>query len=825
MKNLSIYLAGIGLCLLLVATSTSASHLFEPAVLYDVGNGPTAIFSADFDGDGDNDLAVVNSDDDNLTILLNNGNGTFFQPPYSPIDGLGDQPVYIHGADFDGVNGIDLVVANVGPAPGHVTILLNDGTGNFTTIYDVDVSGRNDCVFSSDLDNDGDFDLLVARFVGVGGGDVMILQNDGFGNFVDAGNYTVNAARFVISADLDNDDFSDLIALDQGADQVRVYWNSGNLLMPEFDPTPTVVSVGDPLTSHVPVSVFAADFDGDNDIDLAVANAGAARNVSILLNNGNRTFQDAVHYSSGNPPGAKVNSVFTIDLNGDNNNDLVALNGEINRVSIFFNDGSGQFVFNDIYVVGDNPQSVFSVDLDGDNDNDLAFPNFGSDNVSILINTTNQPTFFPEPFEWALVSSGSPTARYGHDMVYDATYNITIMFGGQTGSGLSDETFAWGGTSWIPLGTTQAPSARVGHTMAYNTVISRVYLFGGYDGTNVNNELWQFDYATGLPYTWTQVSVIGDIPSTRTNAVMVFDVAAGRLVLFGGNDQTERLGDTYEFDYTINSWSQISPGGGLDEPNPRELHDMVYWPAGNSTILYGGVSSGAGADETWQYSTFTNNWVQLNPDNNPGVRAGHKMVSSPITGNILLYGNAEDNITLWEFDGGIWEEISVLGLPNPGARSRHAMAWDTRLREMVLYGGKWGPPTIPDDETWVYPNNSASRAYKLVGVSDGDGWSFSITDDLVPPAYNVFKLDVDGISAGSPASDIVQHFVDEINALNSTGLIATAFGDIFMITVSGLTQPLLCVGDFNQQPTCCVPTSTSCQFNPDIFEFILAGRD
>ncbi|RKX29251.1 MAG: hypothetical protein DRP47_02125 [Candidatus Zixiibacteriota bacterium] len=45
---------------------------FQTAVNYDVGDYPTSVFSIDLDGDGDNDLAVVNASSDNISILLNN---------------------------------------------------------------------------------------------------------------------------------------------------------------------------------------------------------------------------------------------------------------------------------------------------------------------------------------------------------------------------------------------------------------------------------------------------------------------------------------------------------------------------------------------------------------------------------------------------------------------------------------------------------------------------------------------------------------------------------------------------------------------------------
>ena len=70
--------------------------LFDARIDYGVGNFPKSVFAADFDGDGDSDLAVANSRTDSVSILINYGNGTYQaavnyeteNDPYSVFDGL-----------------------------------------------------------------------------------------------------------------------------------------------------------------------------------------------------------------------------------------------------------------------------------------------------------------------------------------------------------------------------------------------------------------------------------------------------------------------------------------------------------------------------------------------------------------------------------------------------------------------------------------------------------------------------------------------------------------------------------------------------------------
>ena len=135
-----------------------------------------------------------------------------------------------------------------------------------------------------------------------------------------------------------------------------------------------------------PSSVFSADLDGDGDNDLAVADR-ISGNVSVLLNIGDGTFAPRMTYFSGSDP----SSVFSADLDGDGDNDLAVANGIFSSanstVSVLLNNGDGTFAPKVGYGVGRQPKSVFSADLDGDGDNDLVVANSLFDNsVSVLLN-------------------------------------------------------------------------------------------------------------------------------------------------------------------------------------------------------------------------------------------------------------------------------------------------------------------------------------------------------------------------------------------------------------------------------------------------------
>jgi hypothetical protein len=62
---------------LTTTSATAFDPLFDTRIDYGAGICPSSVFASDLDGDGDEDLAVSNFDSDNVSILLNNGNGTF----------------------------------------------------------------------------------------------------------------------------------------------------------------------------------------------------------------------------------------------------------------------------------------------------------------------------------------------------------------------------------------------------------------------------------------------------------------------------------------------------------------------------------------------------------------------------------------------------------------------------------------------------------------------------------------------------------------------------------------------------------------------------
>ena len=142
-----------------------------------------------------------------------------------------------------------------------------------------------------------------------------------------------------------------------------------------------------------PLSVAVGDFNGDGTQDLAVANS-RSNNVSVLLGNGDGTFQAARNYAAG----YESEWVAVGDFNGDGTLDLAVTDYGSNTVSVLLGNGDGTFqARNFSYVAGAGLRSAAIGDFNGDGSPDLAVANSGSNDVSILLNDNTWPGGRPQP--------------------------------------------------------------------------------------------------------------------------------------------------------------------------------------------------------------------------------------------------------------------------------------------------------------------------------------------------------------------------------------------------------------------------------------------
>jgi hypothetical protein len=349
-------------------TGSVSKDIFGSKVDYPTGSNPQIVTSADLDGDGDIDLATANGGSSNVSILLNNGNGT-----YAPrVDYSSGNTTYsITSADLDGDGDIDLVTTNYNSAT--VSVLFNNSNGTFAprVIYSTGIEPSS--ITAVDFDDDGYIDLAVTNG---SSNTISILFNNSNGTFAPKIDYSVGSAPVSASADdFDGDGDIDIVVANAYVDYISVLLNNGDgTFAPKVDFPITAASY--------PTSITSADLDGDGDIDLAVSTL-YSKTVSVLLNNGDGTFAPKVDFPTGLDFTQKIIST---DLDRDGYIDLVVVSSQANYVSILSNNGDGTFAPKVDFPTGQFSKSVTASDFNGDGYPDLATASAGSSTVSIFIN-------------------------------------------------------------------------------------------------------------------------------------------------------------------------------------------------------------------------------------------------------------------------------------------------------------------------------------------------------------------------------------------------------------------------------------------------------
>ncbi len=400
---------------------------FEPVSVYGVDDEPNSMVLADLDDDGDLDVATANPVQFTVTVLLNDGTGGFGSSRTEFASGQTNRPPgHIAAADFDGDGDIDLATSNGGLYSTYIYILSNmaqpqivstspgmneidvDPSADITVTFDMDMDGasinsssfvvstRTDGFTAGSVSYDnpsrtatfnpaGTFDdgelVAVSLTSDIESADGAPLRSHvwSFTVTADAGSAGFNAdveygtgdfPRYVYAADLNGDGYPDLAVANRNSHYMSILLNNGD---------GTYGSQITYTTGGYPLYLFAADLDDDGDVDIAVANSGDD-DISIFKNNGSGGFFAKADYPSANYP----SNIHGGDMDGDGDIDLVA--GCSGDVAVLLNNGTGAFPSYEAYDTGSPVTRAYVLDCDNDGDLDVAAVHVNLDEVVLMIN-------------------------------------------------------------------------------------------------------------------------------------------------------------------------------------------------------------------------------------------------------------------------------------------------------------------------------------------------------------------------------------------------------------------------------------------------------
>jgi hypothetical protein len=355
------------------ASSTQAQFNFAATANAPAGTQPGGLAAGDFNGDGFIDLATSTDNPDAVSILVNDGSGNFALGFSIPLPNS-SSPDSLAAGDFDGDGDDDLIVVLRDRFV--VRSLLQTSPGVFDSGGDASVGDRARGIDIADIDADGDLDAGVANR---DGNSVTILVNNGGGGFAPTTYPVGQEPRAVAFGDFDGDGDGDVAVTEHDDRSVRILINTNNNFA-----SGAVLAVNPTVR---PEGIDAADLDGDGDVDLAVATSDndlGINTASIFVNNGG-TFSGPTAYALG---GSSAGSIVAADFDCDGDMDIAAANEDSATMSLIANVGNATFGAAMQLPAGATPEAITATDLDGDGDADLATANRDSNSVSVARNDT-----------------------------------------------------------------------------------------------------------------------------------------------------------------------------------------------------------------------------------------------------------------------------------------------------------------------------------------------------------------------------------------------------------------------------------------------------
>ncbi len=263
----------------------------------------------------------------------------------------------------------DLLTTGVAPGWGKVTVQLNDGHGNFGTVTEYASERINSArIKLSDINSDGNLDLITAGDGDTGYGEVNIRLGNGRGGFGAATQYSseYGSSYGLDLSDINGDGYLDLVTAGQGlsygAATTRLNDGHGNFGAATQYSTESSLSYG----------VSLGDLNGDGYVDLVTAGVGGGGKASIRLNDGHGNFGSVTQYVT---EASYSYGLALSDIDDDGDLDMVTAGktgSGIGLATVRLNNSDGTFGSAIQYTTeGKNSASVSLVDINGDGSADL----------------------------------------------------------------------------------------------------------------------------------------------------------------------------------------------------------------------------------------------------------------------------------------------------------------------------------------------------------------------------------------------------------------------------------------------------------------------
>lgn len=324
--------------------STYTCHVISTEAM-----GAKDVFAEDMDNDGDMDILCA-CEFNGVNLWRNDGNGNFEQE----LIGFAYGGTSVHANDMDGDGDMDIILAsndNYG-----AKIIWYENSDDWIWPEHIIVTDENlnfNEVNATDMDNDGDVDIVVSNMQIMASNTLLIFENMGDVTFIE---HLISESGFTLYSvfikDIDNDGDADIVSASENGHPTW-YENIGNLTFSLYE-----------ISDNYGFAEYAGDIDGDGDIDIIAIEHYGGSNANYYIvwykNDGDNNFTISSIVSDD----PEIRSVYASDIDDDGDLDLFSAGNC--SIKQYINEGSNYFSESEITRSANWATNVCSVDLDAD---------------------------------------------------------------------------------------------------------------------------------------------------------------------------------------------------------------------------------------------------------------------------------------------------------------------------------------------------------------------------------------------------------------------------------------------------------------------------
>lgn len=373
---------------------------FDSDAKFATGLLPAAVAVGDLDNDGRPELVTANSGDATFSVFRNNAAANSvtlgsFAARKDFDAGVGASEAGV--ADFDGDGNLDVVIVNAGE--GTISVYRNTsslGVIGFASRTDLATGSNPSGLAIADVDNNGRFDIVVANR---SSSSVSVFPNKGVPGAIDVNTFG-SRVDFIVGTepaavavgDLDGDRLPEIVAANSfggaGGHSLTILGNRSDEVAQFSKASMTAAATLNLVDGARPAKVALTDLNGDGRLDIVALDAAGA----TLWVHANATVQatpteDAgpLKFAEGDSPYSFASGLASLDLavgdlDGDGWPDIAVVNDALNQVGILRNKGTGAIALDPRVAVNveQRPQAIALVDVDQNGKPEIVTAHFGN---------------------------------------------------------------------------------------------------------------------------------------------------------------------------------------------------------------------------------------------------------------------------------------------------------------------------------------------------------------------------------------------------------------------------------------------------------------